>query len=241
MVIMGNTFFKFKDFTIHQDRCAMKVCTDASMFGVWARKFVLEPSTLLDIGAGTGLLSLLIASAKEVKIDAIELDTEAALQATENIVASDFRDRIDVISTDIKNFHSSKRYDLIFSNPPFFENDLHSPDLNSNLAKHSTALSLDELFISADRLMHPKGAFAILLPFHRKDELLQLAEKRGFYPHAILDVKQTPNHSYFRTMVYFKKERASIVEHEMLSIQEGATYSAAFKTLMKDVYFKSLD
>lgn len=219
----------------------MKVCTDASMFGVWTRSFVESHSKVLDIGTGTGLLSLLIASTKNVRIDAVEVDEEAADQAAANFSNSEYGEKITVFHSDIKDFHPAYQYDWILSNPPFFDGDLQSPNHLSNLAKHSTDLNLEELFDVVSRLLKEDGSFSVLLPYIRKQELMQSAANAGFYPKAVLDVKQTQKHPFFRTMVIFKRESTPEPLFETMHIQEGAAYSESFKHLMKNVYFKSLD
>src|SRR5882724_12429409 len=122
---MSNHFFQFKQFTIHQDHCAMKVTTDASLFGAWAEESVRsrEPGVrnILDIGTGTGLLSLMLAQRINADIDAIEIDEAAAEQAIENTEASAWKERITVINADAKNYSFPKKYDCIISNPPFYE------------------------------------------------------------------------------------------------------------------------
>src|SRR5882724_8546870 len=123
---MANTYFQFKQFTIHQDRCAMKVTTDACLFGAWAtvgiRKLAPEAKTILDIGSGTGLLSLMIAQQCDVLIDAVEIDKAAAAQAKENSTASPWKEKIMVIEGDIRYMarYPINRYDIVICNPPFY-------------------------------------------------------------------------------------------------------------------------
>jgi tRNA1Val (adenine37-N6)-methyltransferase len=139
---MANSFFQFKQFIIHQDRCAMKVTTDACLFGAWVAKEVggqkSEVETILDIGTGTGLLSLMLAQKTNATIDSVEIDEAAAEQAQENANASLWKDRIFVMPGDAKDmaYTFCKNFDIIISNPPFYENELTSSDHQKNLAHH---------------------------------------------------------------------------------------------------------
>src|ERR1700750_981948 len=133
---MANSYFKFKQFTIHQDRCAMKVTTDGCLFGAWCAKeiraFEFEDPELLDIGTGTALLSLMILQKNKVRIDAVEIEKDAAMQAEENVAASAWADKVKIIHEDILD-GTDKKYDLIVSNPPFYENELTAESENRNI------------------------------------------------------------------------------------------------------------
>ena len=120
---MPNPYFQFKQFTVFHDRCAMKVTTDACLFGAWCAEEISQTTStqLLDIRTGTGLLSLMIAQKNSLKIDAIEIDEEAAQQASENMVLSPWKENSNVIHEDIGAFHTGKKYDCIVSNPPFMK------------------------------------------------------------------------------------------------------------------------
>src|SRR5688572_28253839 len=154
---MPNSYFKFKQFTVNRDRAAMKVTTDACLFGAWAARSARQSAVgqsgspgihhVLDIGTGTGLLSLMMAQQINAEIDAIELDEDAFEQAQQNMASSPWHDNLFVIQGDAKDmaYVLGKEYDIIVSNPPFYENELESPDLKKNRAHHSAGLSLDEL------------------------------------------------------------------------------------------------
>lgn len=184
----------------------MKVCTDACLFGAWTVEKVKSQKgkikKILDIGAGTGLLSLMLAQAIEADIDAVEIDERAALQAGSNFAASPWQQRLQVHTLPVQQYGGTDNgYELVVSNPPFFENDLKSSDSKRNLALHSAALSLEELFTAAGRLAQPQGQFALLLPWHRHEEALALARKYQWQVQASAAVQQTPRHTPFRTML----------------------------------------
>ncbi|MCK9402584.1 MAG: methyltransferase [Chitinophagaceae bacterium] len=240
---MSNTYFRFKQFTVQQDRCAMKVCTDACLFGAWVGRKMTEgrgkmtDGRGLDIGAGTGLLSLMLVQQTVLQMDAIELDKEAAEQALENFEASPWKERLLLIEGDARLVHLGRKYDLIISNPPFFDNDLKSDDAQRTLALHSRELSFSELMAVIKQHLAPGGKFAVLLPFHRKDAFEKIALREGFAPEEIVLVKQTPVHAYFRVMYLFSTIPVS-TNQSVITIREGEQYSAVFTGLLKDYYFK---
>ena len=214
----------------------MKVCTDACLFGAWVAQKVAGRQ-ILDIGTGTGLLSLMMAQQTSAQIDAIEMDEAAAEQAADNFENSPWKERLQVITGDAKLLHLGKKYDLIISNPPFFENDLKSADVQRNLALHSKQLSLTELIKVIKSHLADNGKFALLLPYHRKNEFLQIAIEAGFSPEEIVSVKQTVKHAYFRAMLLFSAVEVTLVEQE-ITIREGEVYSNEFSNLLKDYYLK---
>jgi tRNA1Val (adenine37-N6)-methyltransferase len=235
---MSNTYFQFKQFTVHQQNVAMKVCTDACLFGGWIAEKIenkLDIQTILDIGTGTGLLSLMLAQKSKAKIDAVEIDQVAAQQAQGNVSDSPFRDQIKVLQADIKNFETNQRYDLIISNPPFFENDLKSNNQQRNLALHSEELSLQELVAIATQSLQLSGSFAVLLPYNRMIALVEFAKKNELFLQEQLMVKQTEKHDYFRVMLWFKKA-AGKMESSDLIIKNKGQYSKEFIELLKDYY-----
>lgn len=238
---MSNTYFSFKQFTIHQDRCAMKVCTDACLFGAWvADKIGTDTSTrnILDIGTGTGLLSLMLAQKTNAAIEAAELDKEAALQAAENFSASPWKERLQVFETGIHDFNPAKQYDCIISNPPFFEDDLRSENAAKNAAKHDTTLTLDELIRQVKRLLKEDGTACILVPFHRTAYLEKLVTDNGFFIHEKLLVKQSVGHHYFRSQLIFSRQPKEMVTDEIFIHDEQRQYSTRFTALLKNYYLK---
>ncbi len=236
---MSNTYFQFKEFTIHQEHCAMKVCTDACLFGAWAGKkddgWQMTDGRVLDIGAGTGLLSLMVAQRSKAMIDAVELDEEAARQAADNFEASPWEKRCQVIQGDARTVHLGRKYDLIISNPPFFEHDLKSGNAQRDLALHSESLNFSELLTVIKKYLADNGRFALLLPWHRKSEFEELAFGEGFYVTESVSVKQTPNHSYFRAMLLFGSIQQPALTSEII-IREGDSYSMEFSKLLQDYY-----
>ena len=167
---MSNPFFRFKKFTIHQDRCAMKVGTDGVLLGAWVD--VAHSDFVLDIGTGTGLIALMIAQRNcEAMIDAIDIDMDSCAQASENVENSIFRDRIQVIRQSFFDFFPEKKYDLIISNPPFFTNSLPSSDKKRNITRHNDSLPLKQLIEHAISILSENGRIAFILPAQISGEL----------------------------------------------------------------------
>ncbi|MFC4232886.1 tRNA1(Val) (adenine(37)-N6)-methyltransferase [Parasediminibacterium paludis] len=237
---MPNDYFQFKQFTIYQQHCAMKVTTDGCLFGAWAaaniQENALKVQRILDIGTGTGLLSIMLAQQSEAFIDAVEIDSAAAEQAKTNFHSAPWQLRLKVYETPIQNYINGP-YDFIISNPPFFDKDLKSADAKRNLALHSSALSLEVLLANITRLLAANGEFAILLPYHRLTFFEDLATANGYYLYKKTLVQQTPKHPYFRGMLQFgcAKKEAII---DSIVIKEDSSYTAAFKDLLKDYYLK---
>lgn len=223
----------------------MKVTTDGCLFGAWVADKVQhrEPGLkILDIGTGTGLLSLMLAQKNPIaEIEAKEIDKEAALQAAENVNASPWKEQISVMYTDAKLYSTNKNYDLIISNPPFYENELKSHDSSKNMAHHSSALTLDGLLGIIKKSLAETGAFYLLLPYKRQEELPGLFNKHSLLITEKTLVRQTTKHDYFRVMLagtHQSKQDTKYAEQE-ISIRDNAQqYSPEFTMLLKDFYLQ---
>jgi tRNA1Val (adenine37-N6)-methyltransferase len=252
---MPNNYFQFKQFIIHQEHCAMKVTTDACLFGAWAAGAVDSGLStvdhVLDIGTGTGLLSLMLAQKTSSQIHAVEIDEAVANQAKDNFAESPWKERMHVHHSSIQQFNNSSiqqssnplirqlpnppipKFDFIITNPPFFDNDLKSDDAKRNLALHSAELSLEELLEAIKQNLSSNGSFAILLPYHRTDSFISLAKDFSLQQKTL--VRQTEKHGYFRSMLLFSSKQLGTVETE-ITIKENNQYTAAFISLLKDYY-----
>ena len=200
---------------------------------------------VLDVGTGTGLLSLMYAQKNfDAIIDAVEIDVAAAQQAKENFEASPWKERLRVYNTSIQQFsqstnqpiNQSTRYDLIISNPPFFENHLKSNNGKRNLALHSEELSLKELLDAIEKNLKDDGNFAILLAPHRTEQFINSALRKSFYPVEKIWVRQTPEHNYFRSILLFTRQEVSAKQSEIIIQDEEGKYTDGFVELLKDYY-----
>ncbi|HSC52025.1 MAG TPA: methyltransferase [Phnomibacter sp.] len=240
---MANDWFQFKEFRIQQDRCAMKVTTDACVFGAWlSDRIPPTPQVLhaLDIGTGTGLLSLMLAQQHStILIDAVELDEAAATQAFDNVCASPFAKQIQVHHADFLAYAPGKKYDLIFSNPPFHQQQLKGNNSSRNKAHHDDGLTLEELIPKAVNMLSEHGKIALLLPYYRLQEMLTLAKSHQLYPLEICSVKQSAQHDFFRVLFLLGKNDTGSTVHTTLQIRDDApSYSSAFEKLLQPYYLK---
>lgn len=238
---MSNTYFRFKQFRIEQDQCPMKVCTDACIQGAYASDWLMQRNksikTILDIGTGTGLLTLLLAQKNpSVHFDAIELNQQAYLQATENFMRSPWSGNISVIPGDIRTVEIHQQYDFIICNPPFYENEMKSDKPHKNQSKHSSKLSHRELKDSIIRYLAENGTACIMLPPKQFDWFNQLMMNDNFGVAHLLRIRQTPAHPCFRIIGFFNKKITSTVTKELCICQTDREYSQEFKALLKDYY-----
>jgi len=239
---MANSYFQFKQFIVQQDRSAMKVTTDSCLLGSLVPALCQKEGKLnvLDIGTGTGLLSLMFAQKKTgALIDAIEIDKDAVAQALENSSASPWKERIQVIHADARQYPFRHPYDVIISNPPFYENELKGTDPGKNKAHHNEGLLLSELLHIIKSNLEPDGFFYLLLPFKRKEEIKHLLSDQELAVEQIIFVRQTENHDYFRMIVAGKLAPETVTETiiDEISIKDHAgKYTPVFINLLKDYY-----
>jgi len=236
---MANQYFKFKQFTIFQDKCAMKVTTDGCLFGAWCAEELKGTkkgvTSVLDIGTGTGLLSLLIAQKNKVEIDAVEIDKEAAEQAADNIKTALFPHQISVVNANILDFEK-EGYDVIISNPPFYEGDLQSPSSKKNSAHHNGNLVWTDLLEIIAKKLSPDGTFYLLLPYKRWEEAKALMAQRKLFLNNVVFVAQTSAHAPFRVLVSGSKRSSGTEESNLVICNEEKQYTPPFLRLLKDYY-----
>jgi tRNA1Val (adenine37-N6)-methyltransferase len=233
---MANDFFNFKQFTVKQDKTAMKVGIDSVLLGSWTTVSGLEKN-VLDIGTGTGLLALMMAQKiPNAKIIACEIDENACEQALENISASVWSERITVVNADIRTFtQNSKGFDLIICNPPYFEKSLKSQDSKRNFARHNDCLPFPDLMDCVHKLLHNKGRFALIVPEDKVDTLIKIAGEKKLFPIRRLNVKSKetkPVNRIIMELSYMFKPQ----EEMSLTVRTGNSYSDNYKSLTKDFY-----
>ncbi|MCA0365124.1 MAG: methyltransferase [Bacteroidetes bacterium] len=227
--------FRFKQFTVVQDHAAMKVCTDACLFGALIE--TVNHQNILDIGTGTGLLALMMAQKNQnAVISAIEIDNEAVIDAKYNIENSPFSSKIELFHTSIQEFQQNKKYDCIISNPPFFQNNLKSPHLARNKALHNHSLTLSELANIIMQLLVPEGDTWILLPPYEMSVFRAEIQNFGFAPNKKFVVKHDPSKAPFREICCFSRLTTGNCIQEVINIYESGIYSARFVELLKDYY-----
>jgi tRNA1Val (adenine37-N6)-methyltransferase len=238
---MPNPYFRFKQFMVYHDRCAMKVTTDSCVFGAWAAEKMqqskLKIKNVLDIGSGSGLLSLMLAQKNTARIDAVEIDAECAKQAKENIGVSPWQEMIDVHEANILTFQSLHRYDVVICNPPFYENELASVKQQKNIAHHSEELKISQVLASISKHMNDNAWFFLLIPYKRSNEVGEIIRQNGLFMIESVILKQSVNHEPFRIMIMGANEKTDSANTQVLSIwNEERQYTEGFVSLLKDYY-----
>jgi tRNA1Val (adenine37-N6)-methyltransferase len=224
----------------------MKVTTDACLFGGYVAQLFYQSLKksgkesnsdfrVLDIGTGTGVLSLMLAQKTQVLIDAVEIDQEAATQAEKNFSNSPWKNRLQVYNADVKSFHFKTQYDGIIVNPPFFEKHLQSNHRAVNQARHSVTLGYDEILQVAKSALKPEGWLAVLMPYSQFNVFEEKAFNSLFYLRNTLLVRQSASHNYFRQIGIFIQFPVQAIREELI-ISESGTYSKAFINLLGDYY-----
>lgn len=234
---MPNPFFSFKKFTVYHDRCAMKVGTDGVLLGAWTG--ITHSQRILDIGTGTGLIALMLAQRTETaQIMAVDIDLEAVMQASENIKASPWSNRIEVFQKDICTYTSEVLFDTIVSNPPYFINSLKCTDIQRNTARHTDTLNAFSLLKKVTELLTPEGTFSIIIPSEQTEELIQIAENQGLHPSRLTQIITRPGLSPKRSLVEFRKTIQDFPTDELTIELERHVYSEEYIALTKDFYLK---
>lgn len=236
---MPNPFFRFKQFTVYHDRCAMKVGTDGVLLGAWTN--VSDSERILDVGSGSGLISLMLAQRNpKAIIHAIDIDKDAIEQTRINIESSLFVDRIssECISLADHVENDTDKYDLIVSNPPFFIDSLKSPDGKRSKARHTDTLMVEDLVKDASELLTAKGKISLIYPIGYKEKLLPLAEENTLFVTRVTDVYSTPRSNPKRVLIELSKEDRRVEESELIIETDRHIYSDQFIDLLRDFYLK---
>ncbi len=232
---MSATVFHFKQFTVHQDRCAMKVGTDGVLIGAWSE--VPSEGKILDIGTGTGLIALMLAQRSAAFIDAIDIDAGAFGQALDNVQLSPWSDRIRVIHAALHTYRPVFRYDLIVSNPPYFIDSVAASDEARTLARSATAsLRYEDLIQGVVRLLKDSGRFCVILPFKEGQLFRDKAEQNGLFCNKQCYVKTGREKPYKRVMMEFSRREALSVEDELVIHYDAREFTPAYKLLTADFY-----
>ncbi len=232
---MRNPYFRFKQFTIQQGNCAMKVGTDGVILG--AITPVEQAASILDIGTGTGLLALMLAQrCPTARIDALEIDTEAAQQAQENVAQSPWK-HIQVTPTALQDYATDQTYQLIVSNPPYFVDSLKTPHTNRNLARHTDSLSFLDLLQGVARLLHNEGVFWVILPHSEMNRFQQIAAEQGLFAYHRIHIYPRADKPAKRIVMGFcKQQKATTDEDLIIENEQRHDYTPAFAQLTAPFY-----
>jgi tRNA1Val (adenine37-N6)-methyltransferase len=232
--------FKFKQFTIYQDRCAMKIGTDGVLLGAWTN-ISNSPESILDIGSGTGIIGLMLAQRCYADtIDAIEIDEDAFEQCVENFEASPWADRLFCYHASLDEFldEVDDKYDLIISNPPFYSEEVSSGDSARDRARQNSSLPFSLLFKGVSGLLSEKGIFALVIPYKEEKSVLQEALKLRLYPARLQRVKGHPDSEVKRSLIEFHFKNTEVLTNELIIEKSRHEYTEDYINLTKDFYLK---
>ena len=235
---MSHTSFTFKQFTVHHDKCAMKVGTDGVLLGAWAP--VDDAVRILDVGTGTGLIALQMAQRNtHAFVTAIEIDSDAAMQAMENTQVSPWAERIGVVCADFKDFHPDGMYDLIVSNPPFFVDALKCPDRHRSLARHTVGrLNYDSLLRRASSLLRPEGKVCLIVPFGQEKSVEDIGWLHKLYPSRRVRVYTKTGKPCKRVLLQLEFRFGQCVEETLCLMEPDGSFTQAYKDLVEPFYLK---
>lgn len=226
--------FRFKQFAVRQEGAALKVGTDAVLLGA---AMTIRPTdrNALDVGTGTGVIALMAAQRSKAYIEAIDIDGPSVAEAAYNFKCSPWADRLRAIDADLRTFGPDSEFDLIFSNPPYFEDSLKNPDARESAARHTDNLSYTDICAFAAKNLSEGGRLSLILPADKEASIVRIAASFGLYPFRFVRVKTTPGKSPKRIIAEFSRSRGVVSESE-LTLQNGPARSAEYSELTKEFY-----
>ncbi|WP_299366182.1 methyltransferase [Winogradskyella sp.] len=232
--------FKFKQFTVNQDRCAMKIGTDGVLLGAWI-SVNNNPFSILDIGAGTGILSLMLAQRSNAQqIEAIEIDEDAFEQCSENFENSPWNNRLFCYHAALLEFveEVDDTFDLIVCNPPFYSENYKTDNQARDLARFNDAMPFEHLIFAVANLLSENGLFSVVIPKKEEEQFIDLASKVGLFANRILHVKGNPHSEIKRSFIEFSFQERKIQTTELTIETERHQYTDTYINLTKDFYLK---
>nr|WP_298989020.1 methyltransferase [uncultured Polaribacter sp.] len=238
-----STLFKFKEFSIHQDKTAMKIGTDAVLLGAWVF-LENEIDSILDVGSGTGIIALMLAQRSfALTIDAVEIDNDAYEQTVTNFENSNWGDRLYCYHSSFQNFADEiavedETYDLIISNPPFYTDEFESKNDARNKARFTTSLSFNELLKGVSKILSKKGKFAVIIPFKEEQVFVELAKENNLFLNRVCHVKGNPSSAFKRSLLEFSFEDKKLKKENLTIEIKRHQYTDEYINLTKDFYLK---
>ena len=235
-----NKPFQFKHFSVNQDQCAMKIGTDGVLLGAWT-SIENNPFSVLDIGAGTGILSLIIAQQSQAQvIEALEIDDFAYEQCVDNFEQSPWNDRLFCYHASLEEFAEEieDTYDLIICNPPFYSETYKTENSQRDLARFQDAMPFEHLLESVITLLSEDGLFSVIIPFSEEDKFIDLASRVALFPKRRTRVKGTPESEVKRSLIEFSFSKTEIITSVLIIETSRHNYTEDYINLTKDFYLK---
>jgi tRNA1Val (adenine37-N6)-methyltransferase len=232
-----NSYFRFKQFMVIQEKSAMKVGTDGVLLGAWV--IINSAKTILDVGTGTGVIALMMAQRSVAEITALEIEKESFGEACFNFNQSPWSGRIYSVHQSFQAYSAEtlQKFDLIISNPPFFENASKSSELSRSNARHNDLLPFSELIGGCDRLLTTSGRFALILPAEQSERFISLASDFGLFVTRLTKVRPKPGKSFHRYLLEFSKVQTEVVSDELtIEFDVHNNFTTEYINLTKDFY-----
>ncbi|TXE09660.1 methyltransferase [Seonamhaeicola algicola] len=237
---MSQKPFTFKQFTVNQNNCAMKIGTDGVLLGAWA-SIKKQPFAILDVGSGTGIIALMLAQRSNAEvIDAIEIDADAYEQCVDNFEQSPWGDRLFCYHASLEEFANEidDEYDLIISNPPFYSEDFKTENTSRDTARFQDAMPFQHLLECSVKLLAKNGSFCVVIPFKEEEKFIALAQHFSLYPNHILHVKGNPTTEVKRSLIEFSFIENNVLTNELIIETERHQYTPEYIELTKEFYLK---
>lgn len=236
---LGNNWFNFKKFSIRQEGAAMKVGTDSIIIGSWVN--INDAGKILDIGTGTGILALMMAQRSEAEITAVESNRNAFLEAVNNVKSSLWSNRIRLVESSFQDFakvygNVKPGYDLVISNPPYFNKSIQAKTLDRTIARHTITLTSNELLEGVAKVLKPNGRFCLILPEIEGKQFIEDAEKGRLHCIRILHLRTTQNQSVKRLVMEFSPEKQRLEKQDLTIWNKDQDYTVEYKNLTKEFY-----
>jgi len=234
---MSNNYFSFKQFTVHQDQCAMKVGTDGVLLGSWIS--AADASRILDVGSGSGLIAIMLAQRSQAIIDGVEIEKNACLQSRKNAAGSPWHNRINLYHDSIRHFSetTSLRYNVIVSNPPYFRKSLKPPVPSRSMAKHDIGLDYAALLSCSSKLLLADGQISVIIPAVDQKQFTVQADFHRLQPSRLTWVRPVKGKEYSRCLMEFRAPSGIACEENELIIRDDLkTYSEEYIRLTREFY-----
>lgn len=230
-----SSIFKFKKFDVDQSGCAMKINTDGVLLAALAENE--NPTKILDIGTGTGVLALMMAQRfPGAKVHAVEIDEQASATASKNFQLSVFNERLAISNVAIEQYNNCEKFDLIISNPPFFVNDLKNTEEKKGIARHASEQFFANLLLKVDALLSDAGNFWFILPVKQAETLIENAKQFEMYASKIIQLHSDASKSAFRFIVNLNRSKADVSIEHFYIYESEKTYTNEYKLLLKDFF-----
>jgi tRNA1Val (adenine37-N6)-methyltransferase len=230
--------FRFKQFSVDQSGCAMKINTDGVLLGAIAGAD--DPGSILDIGTGTGVIALMLAQKfASAKVDAVEIDSDASATASRNFEASPFADRVAVYASGFESYFEQfpeRKYDLIISNPPFYIDSLKSPGVKKTLAKHTDVDFFEKLVEAVSSHLNDGGVFWLIVPVNIGELIISLADRRGFYSKSIISIKSYSNSAAHRVIICLAFGNHAAEKTNFTIYRSEGVYSEEYQRLLQPYF-----